>query len=152
VAAGQNHTCALKQDRTVWCWGSNTGSASNDGFPLGIDGATLLDSPTRVGTGNDWTVIRTNTFHSCALNRTEELYCWGRNLEGQLGLGDEALRSSPTRAAAGVLAVSVGRFTTCEITDAAEVRCAGTNDQAQLGTGDYTRRSEFTVVTIVPTH
>jgi alpha-tubulin suppressor-like RCC1 family protein len=150
VAAGQSHTCALKQDRSLWCWGSNTGSDTNDGFPLGIDGAGLLDVPTRVGGASDWTLIRTNTFHSCAINRAEELYCWGRNTEGQLGMGDVVPRNVPTRAAAGVLSVSPGRFTTCEITDLGEVRCAGENAQAQLGTGDHARRSEFTVVPIAP--
>ena len=128
----------------------NTGSETNDGFPLGIDGATLLDGPTRVGSASDWTLIRTNTFHSCATNRAKDLYCWGRNAEGQLGLGDLALRSVPTRAAAGTISLSVGRFTTCEITDLGEVRCTGENAEAQLGTGDYTRRSEFTAVDIAP--
>lgn len=152
VAAGQNHTCAIKQDRSLWCWGANEGSQSNDGFPLGIEGASLLDSPTRIGGASDWTAIKTNTFHSCAINRGADLFCWGRNAEGQLGLGDEEPRNVPTRAAASVLSLSVGRFTTCEVTDSGDVRCVGQNDQAQLGTGDYKRRSAFTVVTIVPQH
>jgi alpha-tubulin suppressor-like RCC1 family protein len=148
VAAGQNHTCGVMQDFTLWCWGQNTGSATNDGFPLGIPGATQLDSPTRVGSSMDWTLVRSNTFHTCALNRGAELWCWGRNTEGQLGTADLELRSDPTRVAGGLAVLSVGRFTTCVITEAGELRCAGNNTEGQLGTGDLERRSTLTSVNL----
>lgn len=150
VSAGQNHTCALKQDRSIWCWGLNTAAAGGEGAPLGILGATELESPTQVGAGYDWSALDTNTFHTCAITRDSELYCWGRNAEGQLGLRDLALRSEPALVDTGMTAVSAGRFATCTLTDTAEVRCTGENASGQLGTGDYERRSQLSPLVLAP--
>ena len=149
VAAGQNHTCATMQDFTLWCWGQNTGADTNDGFPLGIAGATQVASPTQVGTSADWTLVRSNTFHSCALNRGLELWCWGRNIEGQLGASDFNARSEPAQITTGTSLLSVGRFTTCAISEDGVLGCTGTNNDGELGTGDYERRSSLTTVALV---
>ncbi len=149
ISAGQDYNCGVMQDHTLWCWGQNTGSDTNDGFPLGIAGATLLSNPTQVGSSADWTLVRSNTFHSCALNRTSELWCWGRNIEGQLGTSDIDNRSTPARVASGIAAVSVGRFTTCAIDQTGVVECTGANDEGELGTGDTDRRNALTPVSFV---
>jgi hypothetical protein len=137
------------QDFTLWCWGQNSGSITNDGFPLGIAGATQLDTPTQVGTSTDWTSVRSNTFHTCALNRGAELWCWGRGIEGQLGTGDLDFRTEPVRVAGDISVASVGRFTTCAITESGDLRCTGENNDGQLGTGDVNRRSTLTSVKLV---
>ena len=54
------------------------------------------DVPTRVGDGDGWTVISLDTFHACGVRRGGSLYCWGRNIEGQLGLGDIESRTTFT--------------------------------------------------------
>ena len=148
VAAGQSHTCGVMQDFTLWCWGENSGASTNDGFPLGVVGATQLANPTQVGTATDWTLVRSNTFHSCALNRSAELWCWGRNTEGQLGTSDVDQRPSPARIASGMSRVSVGRFTTCAIDQNGALGCTGANDAGELGTGDLVRRSSLTTVSL----
>lgn len=138
VDAGQHYTCALKSDRTLWCWGENTGSESDQGFPLGIQGA-VLDIPTRVGTASAWVSFSGQTFHSCALDAAFDLYCWGRNLEGQLGLGDLGLRPSPARVGSGFASVTVGRFFTCALRRDGSIGCAGENASGQLGDGQLDR-------------
>ncbi len=150
VSAGQNHTCALKQDRSVWCWGANTASTGEGGSPLGIPGATELDAPTHVGSGSEWAQLDTNTFHTCAIDRSSTLYCWGRNVEGQLGLPEPGLRTEPTYVTSGLVEVSTGRFATCARTDTGAVRCTGENADGQLGTADLERRAEFSPIAISP--
>jgi alpha-tubulin suppressor-like RCC1 family protein len=147
VAAGQNHTCAIKQDRSSWCWGANSGRATSEGCPLGID-ANELDSPTPVGAANDWAQVVTNTFHTCAINRNSELYCWGRNTEGQLGVGDTTLRLEPTLTTSGITVASTGRFSTCAITTYGGISCAGDNASGQLGTGDNERRNRLSPIEV----
>jgi alpha-tubulin suppressor-like RCC1 family protein len=146
-AAGQSHTCALKQDGSLWCWGANSGADTNEGAPLGLPTAVVFDRPTRIGDTDDWNGLSSDTFHSCALQQSE-LWCWGRNVEGQLGLGDTALRDAPTLVGRGYAAVSVARFHTCALTDLGEVRCTGENTAGKLGTGAQERRREFTAVTL----
>jgi alpha-tubulin suppressor-like RCC1 family protein len=127
----------------VWCWGRNSAVGSQEGAPLGIPGAAQLDVPTQVGTGADWLELSTDTFHTCAVNRASELYCWGRDIEGQLGLGSE-FEPTPVLVPGSFARVSVGRFFTCAVTADGLVACAGENDQGQLGQGDRQRRAVFT--------
>ena len=42
--------------------------------------------PTRVGTDTDWARISPGAEHTCAVRTDRSLWCWGRNLEGELGL------------------------------------------------------------------
>ena len=145
VDSGQQFSFALKQDHSLWCWGLNVGSP-NDGYPLGMD-TSGLDRPTRFGSASDWIAFDTRVFHTCAVNRKNELWCWGRNIEGQLGTGDIDLRSSATHVADGIAAVSVSWFTTCALTTAGHVLCTGKNEHGETGDGTTERPLRFTDVT-----
>lgn len=135
--AGQNHSCALRADGSLWCWGRMNGTA--------ID-----DVPTRVGTDTDWRSVSTDVFATCGIKAVDQLHCWGRNDEGQLGLGDTTARSGPTQVAPGTrwASAAVGRFHTCAETIDHVVRCTGAGENGQLGLGDTARRSEFTAVVV----
>jgi alpha-tubulin suppressor-like RCC1 family protein len=87
-------------------------------------------------------------FHTCAIARGGDLYCWGRNTEGQLGLGDIALRRESTLVTRGVLLVSTSWFTTCVITAAGGVACTGKNEQGELGLGHLDRPLVLTDVVL----
>jgi alpha-tubulin suppressor-like RCC1 family protein len=145
VDAGQHHTCGVREDLSLWCWGQNTGSTTDEGYPLGVPGVDQLDEPTLVE-GSGWTVVRTNTFHSCALEGSSDLYCWGRNAEGQLGLGDTVSVPTPLAVPGNFAAISVARFNTCALTTNGVVACAGKNEAGELGTGDLERRNVLTEV------
>ena len=146
VVSGQQFSFALKQDHSLWCWGLNVASATGEGFPLGIatDG---LDTPTRLGSASDWTAVATRVFHTCAVNRTGELWCWGRGIEGQLGTGDVELRQQPTHVADGIADVAVSWFTTCAQSTSGRVLCTGKNEHGETGDGTTERPLVFTAVT-----
>lgn len=146
VASGQQLSCALKSDRTLWCWGTNTAVQSGEGFPLGVPGENQ-PNPTRV-TAREWSAVATHTFHTCAISSTQELWCWGRNAEGQLGLEDPELQRGPISLDRRAVSVAVGVFTTCSVSTAGVVACSGKNDRGELGTGDLERRFAFTDVVI----
>jgi alpha-tubulin suppressor-like RCC1 family protein len=146
VESGQQFSFALKQDHSLWCWGLNVASSTNDGFPLGID-ATELDTPTELGSATDWVSFAVRVFHTCAVNRASELWCWGRNTEGQLGTGDTNLRTTPTHVADDVAEVAVSWFTTCTRSNAGHIACAGANDNGEIGDGTTDRPLHFTDVT-----
>ena len=64
VAAGNGHTCGLKTDGTLACWGRNDYGQSTP-----ADGTF-----TQVATGYD---------HTCGLKTDGTLACWGGNDYGQ---------------------------------------------------------------------
>jgi alpha-tubulin suppressor-like RCC1 family protein len=146
LALGQQHSCALASDDSLWCWGANTAVDNQEGAPLAILGATQLDEPTRVGTDSDWLVVSTDTFHTCVIDRSEHLFCAGRNAEGQLGIPGSDFVPELTRVEGNFARVSAGRFSSCAVTSEGVVVCAGENDSGQLGSLDTERRGQFTPV------
>ena len=77
--------------------------------------------------------------HVCAI-RDSELWCWGNNEFGQLGLGDQNQRSAPERVGteSDWVTVSAGTGHTCAIRSVGIVGslyCWGHNDLGQLGIG-----------------
>ena len=79
------------------------------------------------------------------------LYCWGRNTEGQLGLGDTVARTSPVEVSPGTSwsDVDAGGFHTCAQSTTAGLFCWGDNAQGQLGVGDTTPRDRPAGVTSI---
>jgi alpha-tubulin suppressor-like RCC1 family protein len=41
--------------------------------------------------------LNTGGAHACAATTAAETYCWGRNIDGQIGRGDRESASSPVR-------------------------------------------------------
>jgi len=137
LAAAQQHTCAARRDASLWCWGDNRsaqlglGPATDAGVPL----------PSQVPGLRGVYGVAANWFHTCALHGEGVLACFGRNVEGQLGLGDAEPRDGPEEVAGSWDELAVGRFHTCA-RRGDSVSCWGKNDRGQLGLGDADRRAQ----------
>ena len=81
VAAGYNHSLALKSDGTLWGWGGNQTGQVGD--------KTLIDksTPQQLFLFKTWTSVSANRTHILAVKSDSSLWAWGRNSAGQLGLG-----------------------------------------------------------------
>jgi alpha-tubulin suppressor-like RCC1 family protein len=143
LAGAQNYTCALKTEGSAWCFGADLFGSLGIGSP-----GTIQTTPVRLDFDGEWVAISADTFATCAIESTGALYCWGRNTEGQLGVGDTTDRDTPTAVTLSGpwLHVSVGRFHMCAVDRARAVYCTGENRQGQLGLGDTVRRNELTRV------
>lgn len=134
ISLGKNHVCGIKSDNTLWCWGSN---ANNQ---LGVSTAplTYASNPTQLPYA-DWIAISANGDHTCGIRHettvNNTLWCWGKNDQGQLGLGDTATRNVPTKVGTDTdwLAVSTGAEHTCAIKTTGTLWCWGANNFGQLG-------------------
>ena len=148
IAAGGNHSLALKIDGTLYSWGSNGfGQLGN-----GENGANLTDTskdktaPIQIGTDRDWQTISAGEYSSAALRDTGELYTWGQNGAGQLGLGDTTDRNRPTRVSTGWKTISAGDAHSLAIKTGNTLYAWGHNRESQLGLGDTTERDRPTKV------
>ncbi|MCL2504608.1 MAG: hypothetical protein FWE94_08505, partial [Coriobacteriia bacterium] len=64
VSAGGSHSLAIRDDGSLWAWGSNYSGQLGDGASgHGKDRST----PARIGAGNDWQAISTGGEHSLAI-------------------------------------------------------------------------------------
>jgi alpha-tubulin suppressor-like RCC1 family protein len=91
---GAGHTCALDFNGSAWCWGTNTSGENGTG-----DSATVFsrNSPARIETFSRQ-VVRLSAGYdfSCAIVDGGALYCWGQNMSGQLGIGNQLTQDVPT--------------------------------------------------------
>lgn len=140
IVAGQNHSCAVKANGDLWCWGENVNGQ------FGVPEVTVSPTPTVVPLFGSVRQFSADTFHACAVDQSGALACVGRNVEGQLGSGNLESTSEPTSTlpAEGWSQISSGRFHTCGVR-AGSILCTGENQDGRLGTGDLLRRQEFVV-------
>jgi alpha-tubulin suppressor-like RCC1 family protein len=103
-----------------------------------------------LGVGRTAAALTAGGSHACAWLDGGVIKCWGRNQDGQLGLGDADNRGDgpdemgdhlPTiDLAEGVLAVAAGLGHTCALLDGGAIKCWGVNADGQLGLGDARTR------------
>jgi alpha-tubulin suppressor-like RCC1 family protein len=83
ISASAYTTIALKNDGTLWGWGSNT----NNNFGLGEAFYGRYTTPIQLGTDTDWVFVSYPHSHVIALKNDGTLWGWQDNQQGQLGLG-----------------------------------------------------------------
>ncbi len=138
LAAGQHHTCGLKANGEVWCWGLNTAGQ------LGAETADLISgTPVRVGGQEIFTSITAGDFHTCGLASDSGVYCWGTNLTLVLGVetvsdqcSGRPCSYSPVRAGGSTFtatAVDAGATHNCALDSAGAAWCWGFNYLAEIG-------------------
>ena len=131
VAAGQDHSVALKSDGSLWSWGSNARGQ------LGL--GTTVDSaaPLRIGTEHDWSTLASGTTHTMAIKSNGTLWAWGWNDSGELGDGSTTRRDAPVQVGSDThwTAVSGGWSHTLALKGDGTLWAWGANKQGQLGTG-----------------
>jgi alpha-tubulin suppressor-like RCC1 family protein len=133
LAAGDQFSCALRHDGTVWCWGRNLEGQLGDGT-----NTTTRVMAVRVQTTDNWpkTLLTAGGNHACAVGPTGA-YCWGDNTYGQLGDATTTNSSTPVavQSSAKIISLVAGHRHTCGFLTDGTIRCWGYNLFGQVGTG-----------------
>ena len=149
---GYGHSLAINSSGELYAWGYNASGQ------LGLGDTTDRDTPTRVGVASNWGMASCGGGriggepyfgYSLALNSSGELYAWGENYYGQLGLGDVIDRDTPTRvgvASDWISVVGSHQAHTLAINSSGELYACGLNSNGQLGLGDTADRTTLTRV------
>lgn len=158
VAVGVDHACAILDDSTVRCWGSNVagalgiGDTENRGDNAEEMGTAL--PPTSLGGSGKAVELAAGARHTCAVLSGGRVKCWGDNSYGQLGIGStDARGDQPGEMGDTLPAVNLGPGRTakqlslgvshsCAVLDTEVVKCWGNNDHGQLGRGDLDARGD----------
>jgi alpha-tubulin suppressor-like RCC1 family protein len=146
VARGANHTCAIKTDGTLWCWGNDQYGELGNGGVLTAD----QDSPSQeITAATDWAQVSVQDgYFTCAVKTNGTLWCWGRDAWGNLGNGgantDTDSPSQEATLATNWLNVKVRWNNACAIKTDGTLWCWGYDYPESLGTGVFGVQSENT--------
>jgi len=156
VASGRQHTCAVRASGELYCWGFNREGQLGNGVMADHPGGDVL-KPEPVGTEaagtrwSDWTDISLYQGHTCGIRNGGELYCWGDNQLGKLGIGSTspAKAVQPTRvgSASDWSAVSAGHYHSCGLRGVS-AWCWGFNISGGIGDGSAINASAINPVQI----
>jgi alpha-tubulin suppressor-like RCC1 family protein/subtilisin family serine protease len=139
VAAGCDHSLAVKDDGTVWAWGWN----GHGQLGIGTSDLDAHASPVKVSGLSGVTDVAAGCSHSLALKDDGTVWAWGLGENGQLGDGTATKRTSPVKVSglSGVAEVAAGSFHSLALKDDGTVWAWGYNNSGQLGDGTTTMRT-----------
>jgi alpha-tubulin suppressor-like RCC1 family protein len=137
LAAGEEHTCALRNDGGLWCWGNNSAGQAGIGSTTNVARPHQVTTPASTG----WASIAAGTNQTCATRADSTLWCWGDNTFGELGIGNAVNQDVPqqvsTPDSTGWASVTGGNEHTCATRTDGTLWCWGADSNGQLGNGSF---------------
>jgi len=141
ISAGGQHTCAAREDDTVWCWGENgqgqLGNHTSDdsSLPMAVDTA---------GGYLGGTILSAGWQHTCSRDIAGVAWCWGDGADRRLGNGFTQDAQSPTLVIGidAVTSIAAGAVHTCAVDVGGAAWCWGRGTEGQLGSGSTPPSSE----------
>ncbi|PRQ05521.1 RCC1 domain-containing protein [Enhygromyxa salina] len=153
-SAGGAHTCARLDSGDVRCWGDNGNGQLGIGNTTRIGDDEHASAAPLVGLGpSDVALVATGYRHSCAVTVADDLFCWGLNGKGQLGLSTNAsigdnepandsgpvdVRPMSLPNNATIAQLALGKEHSCALFSSGDVLCWGHANHGQLGQGNKT--------------
>jgi len=138
VASGYEHSCAITRSGALFCWGNNDygqlGGAQDGKLPVRVAGLEGEGRVAQVECHGDADFLSGFT---CARMASGKVFCWGANVNGQLG--NDTFDSGPTptlvKNLTDAFQIALGPHSACAIRSTGSVVCWGYNGaEAPLGT------------------
>jgi alpha-tubulin suppressor-like RCC1 family protein len=156
INASAEYSQGIKEDGSLWAWGSNTTGYLGDGTTNGRSTPLKIDDGT--GSHGKWVFIEGggNIFllygHAVGIREDGSLWTWGDNSQNQLGDGTTTKALQPkmiddgTGAAGKWIAATCGMAYTVAIRENGSLWAWGQNLANQLGDGTSTNRNTPTQI------
>ncbi|AUR52062.1 RCC1 domain-containing protein [Aquella oligotrophica] len=97
ISAGQYATCGVTTFGKAYCWGTNAYGQLGNGN-TGVNSNIPVAVLTTTGlTDTNVAAISAGPNFTCALTTSKEIYCWGYNENGELGIGNYINNAMPTQ-------------------------------------------------------
>jgi alpha-tubulin suppressor-like RCC1 family protein len=143
IVSHNSHSFALTQDGWLYGWGYNNYGQIGNGTGVNVQIPTLVPR-TGALAGKTLTDVSVGMQHSLALSSDGQVFAWGWNNNGQLGVNSTTSSTLPLLvtgfgALDGKVATAIGAtwYQSQALTSEGKVVSWGMNEQGQLATGDY---------------
>ncbi len=150
IAVGSSHTCAVKSDGTVWCWGYGAYGE------LGNGDDNSESAPVQVLNLNNAQDVTAGVRGTCALTTVGEVWCWGRAKFGQIGSGTWVnevtfpirVKTNSSTVLTNVASISSGPGSShrCAVKNDGTAWCWGSGNYGRLGNGTHYNKAYATQV------
>lgn len=142
ASSNLNFTVALKSDGSIWGWGGNSNGQLGQG-----NNNFNYSNPTRIGNSNDWSQIAAGGNHVMAIKSDGSLWAWGRNSNGELGIGSYSGTNVPVRvgSANDWISIAPGYSHSYALKSDGSLWATGDNSQGTLGNGTFGSSSNVMV-------
>lgn len=147
IGTGDFFSCGLTPAGQAWCWGSGVSNELGNGTHV-----QQVTEPVQVAGGHTFVAMAVGSYHTCGITPNSQLYCWGSNTYGKLGVGSTISTTAPLRVSGAHewVAISAGGNHTCGIAKDEGVLCWGWNALGQLGNGE--RDPEYLPTEVIPSY
>ena len=151
LAAGCALTCAILNDHTLKCWGGGSFGKTGQGNTenLGNGPNELGDNleAVQLGTGKTALAVTAGGHFTCVLLNDGSVKCFGRNHNGQLGIGHQndigdssgemgdSLVSVNLGTGKTALSIAAGTAHVCAVLNDGSAKCWGQGTHGRLGLG-----------------
>ncbi|MBL6732678.1 MAG: putative Ig domain-containing protein, partial [Candidatus Poseidoniaceae archaeon] len=156
----------LLENTTYTVYANNSGGSTSTTFTLGLNWTLTPSAEGAFITRNssiasditwEWDYdpleaqnlsLVTGEWNTCALDSNQNVFCWGRNGNGQIGNGQTGTAACGTSGhkckdiptatndlGSDVISLAFGHYHTCAILDNGDVKCWGLDNYGQLGDG-----------------
>ena len=156
LKTGYAHNILIFKNGKVYVWGRNgygqLGLGDNTNGKTPTENTQLEQIIQENGGADNILTLKTGWDHNILIFRNGKVYVWGRNEYGQLGLGDQGRRNTPTEnsqleqiiqengGADNILTLKTGESHNILIFRNGKVYVWGYNEFGQLGLGDTNHR------------
>ncbi len=143
---------------TAYCWGDNpngglgNGTTTQSTTPVAVTTSGVLSGVGLAQIAVNGAYTMADDF-SCALSAAGAAYCWGYNVDGELGNNSNTQSTTPVAVyTGGVLSgvplaqISAGAWHTCALDTTYQAYCWGLNSSGQLGNNSTTSSTVPVVV------
>lgn len=163
---GGASVCSLASDGQAYCWGYNNDGQLGDGNKIESPIPVKVSLPTGQGVTSWQHIVADGSLYvACGLASNDQIYCWGDNKSGLLGIGKTHSELSsvdqpqkpitlPNSNVKGWSQVTVGDLTSCALTTGAspQAYCWGNADDGVLGNGSTVNTTQPTKKVSLPHH
>ena len=143
IAAGESHSLAITTTGQLYAWGNqNYGELGNNLGTTNSSSPVLVSGPT----GASWSTIAAGYYQSAAITTTGQLYAWGLNSSGEVGIGSTTASINSPVLVSGPASTSWSNITVGNgwmegITTAGVLYGWGQNTSGQVGINSLTNAS-----------